>query len=82
MVRLRKLRLEKEAAEKLAVASKAVTETESAALLRERSESVYPEQYQTNAEQIRSHHLRINAKHLIGMAHETRARWRSLLIVD
>ena len=38
MVRLRKLRLEKEAAEKLAVASRAVTETESVALLRERSE--------------------------------------------
>jgi uncharacterized ParB-like nuclease family protein len=38
MARLRKLRLEKEAAEKLAVASRAVTETESALLLRERPE--------------------------------------------
>jgi uncharacterized ParB-like nuclease family protein len=38
MARLRKLRLEKEAAEKLAVASRAVMETESAALLRERPE--------------------------------------------
>jgi uncharacterized ParB-like nuclease family protein len=38
MVRLRKLRLEKEAADKLAIASRAVTETKSAALLRERPE--------------------------------------------
>jgi uncharacterized ParB-like nuclease family protein len=38
MERLRKLRLEKEAAEKLAVASRAALETESAALLRERPE--------------------------------------------
>jgi hypothetical protein len=36
MVRLRKLRLEKEAAEKSAVASRAVMETEPAVLLRER----------------------------------------------
>jgi uncharacterized ParB-like nuclease family protein len=38
MERLRKLRLEKEAAEKLAVASRAVMETESAVLLRQRPE--------------------------------------------
>jgi uncharacterized ParB-like nuclease family protein len=38
MARLRKLRLEKEAAEKLAVASRAGMETESAVLLRERPE--------------------------------------------
>jgi uncharacterized ParB-like nuclease family protein len=38
MARLKKLRLEKEAAEKLAVASKAVVETESAELLRKRPE--------------------------------------------
>jgi hypothetical protein len=38
MARLRKLRLEKEAAEKLAAASRAVMETESAGLLRERPE--------------------------------------------
>lgn len=38
MARLRKLRLEKEAVEKLAVASRAVIETESAVLLRERPE--------------------------------------------
>jgi uncharacterized ParB-like nuclease family protein len=38
MARLRKLRLEKEAAEKLAVASRAVMETESAVLPRERPE--------------------------------------------
>ena len=38
MARLKKLRLEKEAAEKLAVVSRAVMETESAVLLRERSE--------------------------------------------
>jgi uncharacterized ParB-like nuclease family protein len=38
MARLRKLRLEKEAVEKLAVASRAVMETESAVLLRERPE--------------------------------------------
>jgi hypothetical protein len=40
MARLRKLRLEKEAAEKSAVASRAVMETESAVLLRERPENV------------------------------------------
>jgi uncharacterized ParB-like nuclease family protein len=38
MARLKKLRLEKETAEKLAVASKAVVETESAELLRKRPE--------------------------------------------
>jgi len=38
MARLRKLRLEREAAEKLAAASRAVTETESAVLPRERPE--------------------------------------------
>lgn len=38
MERLRKLRLEKEAAEKLTVASRAIMETESAVLLRERPE--------------------------------------------
>ena len=38
IARLRKLRLEKEAAEKSAVASRTVTETESAALLRDRPE--------------------------------------------
>ena len=43
MARLRKLRLEKEAADKLAVASGAVTETESAAVLRDR-----PEKYLRN----------------------------------
>ena len=43
MVRLRKLRLEKEAAEKSAVASRAVMETEPAVLLRER-----PDEYIRN----------------------------------
>jgi hypothetical protein len=38
MARLKKMRLEKEAAEKLAIASKTVVETESAELLRKRPE--------------------------------------------
>src|SRR5262245_61840860 len=42
MVRLRKLRLEKEAAEKSAVASRAVMETELAVLLRERPDKYIP----------------------------------------
>ena len=54
MARLRKLRLEKEAAEKLAAASRAVMETESAGLLRERPEKHIRNKLKTTANRRRT----------------------------
>ena len=52
MVRLRKLRLEKEAAEKSAVASRAVMETEPAVLLRERPDKYIPNNLKATPRQL------------------------------
>jgi hypothetical protein len=54
MARLRKLRLEKEAAEKLAVASRAAMETESAVLPRERPEKHIRNKLKTTANRRRT----------------------------
>jgi hypothetical protein len=78
MARMKRLRLEKEAAARLAAASEPVTETQSAELLRK--PSGHPQQSRGITKPIESQDFRINTKNLFGMAHATKARWRSLLI--
>ena len=83
MVRLRKLRLEKEAAEKSAVASRAVMETEPAVLQRERPDKYIRNNLKATPRQLnRGTSGSTPRTLLIGMAHATKARWWSLLIVD